>query len=89
MKKDKVLKIVLWISFLPYVWLLVYGIYSFFNGFTFIFSTSYGFTALYESIVIMGIILCMYPVLPICLIYQLFYLICYFIKKKKLKKEVE
>lgn len=87
--KNKVLKIILIASFLPYVWILICGIYSIFSGFTFLFTTSYGFTAFVDCICVMALVLCVYPVLPICLIYQLFYLIRYLIKKNKLKKEVE
>ena len=83
--KDKVLKIILIISSLPFIGLLLIGIYSMFFGFTFFFSTSYGIEAFLGSIFIIGWLLCIIPVLPICLIYQIFYLIRHLVKKNKQK----
>lgn len=71
----KALKTLLILSFAPYVFLLGCGIYSAFAGFGFFFSTSYGFDAFRDCIVFMGFLLCWYPVIPICLIYQIIYLI--------------
>ncbi len=86
--KDKVLKIIFIISFIPYIGLLIYGIYSMIFGFTFIFSTSYGIEAFLDSIFILGLLLCVYPILPICLIYQIFYLIRHLVKKHNSKNNV-
>lgn len=81
--KKKIPKIVLIISFIPYAFCLLYGIYSVFAGFTFFGSTSYGFDAFTSSIFIMGYLLCCYPVIPVCLIYQIVYLSVFIIKRSK------
>lgn len=49
--KNKILKIILILSFAPYVFCLGYGIYSAIFGFGFVFITSYGFDAFMSSIV--------------------------------------
>jgi len=79
--ETKIYKIILYISFLPYLLLLGYGIYSAIFGFTFFFSTSYGFDGFIGAITIMGIIFfAYYPVIPVCMVYQLIY----FLRKKVL-----
>ncbi|MDE5570385.1 MAG: hypothetical protein K2J47_06245 [Ruminococcus sp.] len=80
-------KIILILSFAPYVFCLGYGIYSAIFGFGFLFSTSYGFDAFQSSIIIMTILLCCYPVIPICLIYQLVYLSVFIMKKYSVPKK--
>lgn len=79
--KKKITKIILILSFMPYAFILLYGVYCAFFGFDF-FSTSYGFDALTNSIFIMTLLLCYYPVIPICLIYQLVYLTVFLIKNR-------
>ena len=49
-KKYKLIKI---IGFLPFIGTIIYGIFCMFFGFTFLFNTSYGLDALFESIFIM------------------------------------
>lgn len=92
--KDKVLKIILIISSLPFIGVLLNGIYAAFYGvsigFFGDFSKIYGFDAFIMSIASTSIEIFMTGVVPVCLIYQIFYLIRHFIKKKKLKeKEVD
>ncbi|MDE7363858.1 MAG: hypothetical protein K2N27_03065 [Ruminococcus sp.] len=82
--KKKIPKIILILSFAPYVFCLLYGICSAIFGFGFIFNTSYGFDAFMISIVLMGLLLCYYPVIPICLIYQLVYLAVFIMKKRNI-----
>jgi len=87
MKKQRA-KIVLWISLLPYVVLIVMGIWHAFFGFTFFSATYYGWEGFINSIFILGWACCViYPVLPVCLIYQMGYLVYTVIKKRKMKKE--
>ncbi|MDE7364414.1 MAG: hypothetical protein K2N27_05960, partial [Ruminococcus sp.] len=71
--KKKIPTIILILSFAPYVFCLGYGIYSMFNGFGLglLFSKSYGFDAFMGSTILMIVFLCYYPVIPICIIYQL------------------
>lgn len=85
--KKKIPKIILILSFLPYVFILLYGVYSAIFGFGFLFSTSYGFDALIDSIFIMTILLCCYPVIPICIIYQLVYTAVSVMKKHNVPTE--
>ena len=85
--KKKIPKIILILSFAPYIFCLLYGICSAIFGFGFIFSTSYGFDAFMSSIVLMGLLLCYYPVIPICLIYQLVYLAVFVMKKRNVSKQ--
>lgn len=80
-------KIILILSFAPYVFCLLYGIYSAIFGLRFLFSTSYGFDAFMSSIVLTGFFLCYYPVIPICLIYQLVYTAVSVMKKHNVPKE--
>jgi len=56
-KKILKYKILRAIGYLPFIGILLYGIFSMFNGFTFIFSTSYGFEAFIGTIIIYSIII--------------------------------
>lgn len=82
-------KIILILSFAPYVFCLGYGIYSAIFGFGFLFSTSYsyGFDAFISSILLTGFFLCGYPVIPVCLIYQLVYTAVSVMKKHNVPKK--
>ena len=79
--KKKIFKIILILSFAPYAFCLLYGMYSAFNGFTFFFSTSYGFEAFRDSTLLTLLMLCYFPIIPPCLIYQLVYLSVFIMKK--------
>lgn len=82
-----ILKILLMLSFAPYVFCLGYSIYSAVFGFSFFFSTSYGFDAFKSSIVLTVFLLCFYPVIPVCLIYQIIYTAVFVMKKHNVPKE--
>lgn len=75
--KKKIPKILLIISFIPYALILIYGMYSAFAGFTFLY-TVYGFEALFSATILALWILCSIPIIPVCLIYQT----AYFLKRK-------
>lgn len=79
--KNKIPKIILILSFAPYVFTWLYGIYSMVNGFNWFFSTSYGFEAFKVSTLLMLLMLCYFPVIPPCLIYQIVYLSVFIMKK--------
>ncbi|MDE7364413.1 MAG: hypothetical protein K2N27_05955 [Ruminococcus sp.] len=81
-------KIVLLISFLPYTFVLIYGIYSAFAGFRDIGHTIYGVNAFCEAVVEETKYLCFYPVIPPCLAYQLVCLISLIIKKHTIKNPI-
>ena len=86
--KRKVLKIIFWLSFAPYLFLIVYSIYHAIFGYdmyTLIFReyirTIYGWEAFLNVFVWNAFILCVYPVLPVCLLYQVIYFIVWLIKR--------
>lgn len=85
--KKKIPKIILMLSFAPYVFCLLYSIYSAIFGFSFFWNTSYGFNAFFNSMVIMAFGLCIYPIIPVCLIYQLVYLAVFIMKKRNVSKQ--
>lgn len=72
--KEKLPRVLLYISFVPYALLFLYALFCSVEGFTFLFSTSYGLEAFLDALLIMGLFFCIIPVLPVCLIYQIFYL---------------
>lgn len=88
MKKRKIYKIIFIISFLPYVILLLISLYHAIFGYdlytmilpTYV-KTLYGMEAFLQTLIWNSIRLCFIPILPICLIYQLIYLITYIFKK--------
>lgn len=84
--KKIISRIILILSFAPYVFTLIYGIYSMANGFTFFFSTSYGFEAFRDATLLMMLMLCYIPVIPSCLIYQFVYLSIFIMKKFNVPK---
>lgn len=82
-------KIVLLISFPPYTFVLIYGIYSAFTGVWVIGNkTIYGINAFCKAVVEETEYLCFYPVIPPCLAYQLVYLISFIIKKHTIKNPI-
>lgn len=76
--KSKVVKTLFIISFLPYLLVLIYGIIRSFLGFPFLFTVIYGFDAFVFSIVYVLYTFTIIPVIPICLIFQ----VCYILKNK-------
>ena len=86
--KRKIFKIILWISFVPYVVLLAMGIWHAFFGFTFFAATYTGWEGFVNSIFILGWACCViYPILPVCLLYQIIYMVYAIIEKRKKKHE--
>jgi len=95
MNKKKILRIVLWLSFIPYLFLIVYSLYHAIFGYdvyTMILPqyvrTIYGWDAFSEVFVWTALVLCFIPILPICFLYQIIYFIRYlinFIRTKRIK----
>lgn len=85
--KKRIFKIILWISRLPYVILFVMGIWHAFFGFTFFSATYTGWEGFVNSVFILGWACCViYPVLPVCLLYQIVYTIYVFVMKSRKKQ---
>ncbi|NLK23665.1 MAG: hypothetical protein GX309_06715 [Clostridiales bacterium] len=81
-------KIVFFISFIPYIWILLRALYYSIFGykkFTWVLSyyvgTDYGIEAFKNSIILDGFALCICGIIPICVIYQIVYI--FFIMKKR------
>ncbi len=71
--KDKVLKILFIISFLPYVAILILGIQASFKGFHLLWeSKTYGIEAFFYTVMLLGGILI--PVLLVCFGYEYWYM---------------
>lgn len=84
LNKVKILRILFKLSFLPYILLLLFAIYTSFFGFNFMFSTSYGLDAFVSTIAILGILGCTcFPIFPIVFVYEVFYLIWIKFRKDK------
>jgi len=77
-KKAQVAKVILYITLSIYPLMLLYALFSAINGYNFLFSTSYGWDGFISCLLITGFVLCIIPVLPACIIYQ----ICYFVVKR-------
>lgn len=73
--KEKLPKIIFYITLSIYPLLLIAALIAAVTGFTFLFSTSYGLDAFFDALLIYGLVLCVIPVIPICLIYQIAYLV--------------
>ena len=73
----KISKILFYISFAPAAFLLMWALSSMLGGFSFWGSTSYGFEAFIDVIMLGGWVLCYVPVLPACFIYQMLYLLMF------------
>lgn len=84
--KQKVLRVLFGITFIPYVIVLLSGVDGLIHGYTF-FSTHYepGIQAALETAAFAGIVLCYFPIIPICLLIQLAVLANFIIKKKHKK----
>ena len=93
MKKRKLNKILLIISFLPYILLLLISLYHAIFGYyvytlilpTYV-KTIYGIEAFVSTLFWNALVVCFITILPICLLYQIVNLITYIIKKIKDKK---
>jgi len=86
----KIKKIILYITFTPYVYILLISIYHAIFGYdvytlilpTYV-ETIYGLEAFKEVFILNLLGLTFIPIIPICLIYQLVYLIIFIVKKYK------
>ena len=87
-KGQKTARVFFWISFVPAVLLLMYGVYCAFAGFDF-FGTSYGLEGFVNAVLVMGFIFCVIPVFPVCIIYQLIYLLWGKLKLKSVVRKKE
>jgi hypothetical protein len=85
--KKLIYRVFFFISLLPYAAIFSYAIYSAISGIGYIFlfssTTIYGFEGFLYTLIIGIIWLVYYPVLPICLTYQISYLACRKRDKKK------
>ncbi len=86
--KMKIIRIIFWLSFAPYLFLLCYSFYHAIFGYD-VYTwflpqyvrTIYGWDAFLDVFVLNAIRLCLIPVLPTCLLYQVIYLIVCLIKR--------
>ena len=88
--KEKIIKIILIISSLPFVWWIFFSVNCAFSGFSLSFfgeetTPTYGLEGFFDGMIVSGGVLIDMNILPICLAYQLFYLIRHLIKKHKSK----
>ena len=72
-------------SFVPFVLLLIYSIYSSIFGIRFLWSKSYGFDAFYLSMLLVGGLggCVIIPVFPVCIFWQALYIFKYIRNRKK------
>ena len=82
--KDKILKVMLIISSLPLIGVFIWAIYNAIFGTGFMGSEIYGLSAF--GLTIVASFFMFVPVLPICIAYQLFYLIRYIVKNNKIDR---
>jgi len=86
----KIKKIILFITFLPYIYILLLSTYHAIFGYdvytlilpTYV-KTIYGIEAFKEVFILNLLGLTFIPIIPICLIYQIVYLIIFIVKKYK------
>ena len=72
---SKILKIIFIISFLPAAGILLYAVYAIFFEVPILFGYGSGLRAFKDVIIVYTAALCIVPVLPVCLVYQLVYLL--------------
>jgi len=75
--KSKAAKVIFLVSFIPWALVLLYGMYCAFFGVDF-FETCYGWDGFLVGIMIAGGLMCVAPILPVCLVYE----ICYILHNK-------
>ena len=89
--EKKTCKLLFRLSFLPFLLFIVYCFISMFTGADagfFVSHTVYGSAAFITSFVWVGLALCMIPVFPLIVFYQLFYIIKYAPSKKVRRRQV-
>lgn len=91
----KVTKIILFLSFIPFLFLIGYSLYHSIFGYdvyTMILPqylrTIYGMDAFQEVFLWTALALCFIPVLPICFLYQIIYLIIHLVKNHRKKSSM-
>ena len=72
-------KTILYISFIPYGLVLLFGIYSAIGGINF-FGMTYGSEGFILGMLAAFIFMCVFPIIPVCFIYQIAYLLRHVIK---------
>ena len=81
---NKKLKIILIVSFVPYILVLLCGILCAIHGVTFIYNEVYGTDAFILGVMALGALLVFYvPIIPVCAIFQVVYLVRRKISKNK------
>ncbi len=92
-RKKKFLRILFWLSFVPYLLLVGYSAYFAIVGYdvyTLILPqylrTIYGWDAFCRVFVWTGIAFCIIPILPICLLYQLIYFMIALVSRSTVKR---
>lgn len=78
--KTKMTQKIFKLSFIAYALPVVYGIYSSIAGFEF-FGICYGFDAFVAGTFFSALLLCIIPIIPICLLYEIIYGIVSYFKK--------
>ena len=73
------------LSYIPYLLLLIYSIFASVYGFNF-FTTTYGWEGFYTSFLIVGAVFCVIPVFPLCLFWQILYIVKW-VRNRKSKQE--
>ncbi|MCL2637064.1 MAG: hypothetical protein FWD48_01720 [Oscillospiraceae bacterium] len=86
-KRGKAAKVFFWLSFSPYVYVIVTSFNSAKNGFSFFFSTTYGIDAFLSTMFFSLLYLCIIPVIPASIVYQITYKVTK--NEIKLYKQVE
>ena len=72
--EKKAPKVLFYLSFLSWAFVLLYGVYGAVFGVSF-FSMCYGWDGFFVGIMSGGLMLCIVPVLPVCLVYEVAYLL--------------
>ena len=70
------------ISFVPFMLVVLYGIFCSFFGISFLWSVSYGIDAFLIAVICGAALLVIIPVLPLCIVWQIIYLV----RRRKAKK---
>ncbi len=83
--KNKILRVLFILTFLPYILLIGASTFSFFFGFNF-FTTYYGFEAMSAAFLMYGFALCYTGIIPVCAIIQIGVLIYHLINKSRKKQ---
>lgn len=85
-KKNKILKILFILTFVPYVLLIGASTFSFFFGINF-FGSYYGFEGFKTAFLLYGFLLCYTGIIPVCAIIQIGVLIYHLLNRARIKKD--